>query len=195
MRCESRSAIKEDGMLLDEMTEEVIELAKQGDAKFLQIARILRELSDTLAAGPGPDKQKPLEDCLKKAKIGRRRAFYLIEIDRVYGQMPVPKKRLAAIGWTKLGLMAKYVEPDHADAWLAFAEKSTVEQLKAFLAGKDLPSHTLTFKLSNQQYSIIAGTLLANGAYLTSGAGLANKEAALTKICHVIQKSWQAGIS
>lgn len=182
-------------MLLEEMTEEVVELAKQGDAKFLQIARILRELSDTLAASPGPDKMKPFEDCLKKARIGRRRAFYLIEIDRVYGQMPVPRKRLAAIGWTKLGLMAKYVEPDHANEWLKLAETSTAEQLRAFLVGKDLPSHTLTFKLSNQQYSIIAGTLLANGGYLTSGAGIANKEAALVKICRTLQKAWQAGIT
>jgi hypothetical protein len=182
-------------MMIDEMTEEVIQLAKVGDAKFLQLAKVLRELYDTLTAEPGLSKLKQFDDCLMKARISRRRAFYWIEIDRVYGPMKVSRKRLADVGWTKLSLMARYVEPAQIDGWLKVAETSTADELRAFLAGKDLPTHTMTFKLSEKQHGVIAGTLLANGAYLTGRAGIANKEAALVKVCRTIAKAWKAGVT
>ena len=83
---------------IDKMTEEVIQLAKEGDAHFLQLAKVLRELHDSLTNAGGITSLEALENCIKKAKISRRKAYYLIEIDRVYGPMKVSRKRLAALG-------------------------------------------------------------------------------------------------
>ena len=181
-------------MQMDAISKKIGVLAKEGDARFLEIGSILREFYDTLAEEDG-SKNEALAKLLAGTKIARRRAFYWIEIDRVYSELKVPRKRLIEVGWTKLSVIAKHVDHDSVDAWLNFAEKSTAEELKAILSGKALPTHTLTFKLTEKQYGVIAGTLLANGAYLTAGAGLANKELALLKICKTLQKAWQAGIT
>jgi hypothetical protein len=181
-------------MQMDAISKKIGVLAKEGDARFLEIGRILREFYDTLAE-EGGSKNEALAQLLAGAKIARRRAFYWIEIDRVYSDLKVPRKRLIDVGWTKLSVIAKHVDHDSIEAWLNFAEKSTAEELKAMLSGKALPTHTLTFKLTEKQYAAIAGTLLANGAYLTAGAGLANKEIALLRICKTLQKAWQAGIT
>lgn len=181
-------------MQMDAISKKIGVLAKEGDARFLEIGKILREFYDTLTEEDGP-KKKALAQILSGSKIARRRAFYWIEIDRVYSELKVPRKRLIEVGWTKLSVIAKHVDHDSIEAWLNFAEKSTAEELKAMLSGKALPAHTLTLKLTEKQYGVIAGTLLANGAYLTSGAGLANKEMALLKICKTVHKAWQAGIT
>ena len=181
-------------MQIDAISKKIGALAKEGDARFLEIGKLLREFYDALAEEDGP-KNEALAKLLSGTKIARRRAFYWMEIDRIYGELKVPRKRLIGVGWTKLSIIAKHVHDDTIEAWLNFAEKSTADELKAMLQGKELPAHTLTFKLSDNQYGVIAGTLLGNGAYLTSGAGLANKEMALLKICKTLHKAWQAGIT
>lgn len=169
-------------MQTDGVAKKLAKLAKEGDARFLEIGKLLRNFYDGLTEEDGP-KGEALRSLLKGTKISRRRALYWIEIDRVYGDVGVKPERLAQIGWTKLSLAAKYVDDENAEAWLNFIEKGTAEALRAFLKGQDLPAHTLTFKLSDKQYGLIAGTLLANGAYLTSGAGLGSKETALLLVC------------
>lgn len=169
-------------------------LAKEGDARFLEIGRLLRDYYDTLEGEEGL-KGKALKTILKGARISRRRAFYWMEIDRVYRERGINPKRLIQIGWTKLSLVAKLVDDDDVEEWLSFLEGATADAIRAFLKGQELPAYRLTFKLSKAQYEIIAGTLLANGAFLTSGAGLANKELALLKICRTLKKAWDAGIT
>ena len=182
-------------MTIDEMTDELRQLSKELDTNFIELARLLRDLRDTLAVEGSVGGLPTFFDCIKAAKISRRRSYYLIEIDRVYGPLKLPRQRLAAIGWTKLSLMAGYVDAAEIEAWLKLAENSTAQGLRTFLAGKDLSNKTITLKLTDTQYSVIAGTLLANGAYLTAGAGLGNKEAALMNICHTLHKAWKAGIT
>ena len=182
-------------MTIDEMTGEVVQLAKEGDAHFLQLAKVLRELHDTLTGEGGLPNLEALDQCIKKARISKRKAYYLIEIDQVYGPMKTSRKRLAAVGWTKLGVIAKYVEEKTIGDWLKMAEENTVEYIKSFLASKEPATQVLTLRLTDAQYSLISGTLLANGAYLTGGAGIANKEAALMKVCRTLQKAWKVGIT
>lgn len=169
-------------MQMDGIGGKVAKLAKEGDARFLEIGKLLRDFYDNLTDEDG-SKEEALRQILKGAKISRRRALYWIEIDRIYGDLGIPPERLVQIGWTKLSLAAKYVDDDNVEAWLSFIEKGTADALRAFLKGQELPAHTLTFKLSDKQYGLIAGTLLTNGAYLTSGAGLGNKELALMRVC------------
>ena len=178
-------------MQMDNIAKKVAKLAKEGDARFLEIGKLLRDFYDALAEEDG-NKGEALRDLLKGTKISRRRAFYWIEIDRVYGELGVKPERLVKIGWTKLSLAAKYVDDENIEAWLSFIEKGTADALRAFLKGQDLPAHTLTFKLSDKQYGLIAGTLLTHGAYLTSGAGLGNKESALMMVCARASKAMMA---
>ena len=180
-------------MQADSIGEKVVKLAKEGDVRFLEIGKLLRDFYDNLTDEDGT-KGEALRHLLKGTKISRRRAFYWIEIDRVYGELGVKPERLADIGWTKLSLAAKHIDDENVEAWLSVMEKGTADGLRALLKGLDLPSHTLTLKLSDAQYGIVAGTMLASGAYLTPSAGLANKEVALLKICRIVQKAWKAGI-
>ena len=180
-------------MQFSNVAKSIAQLAKEGDARFLEIGKLLRELYDELDGEDGL-KGDVLAKILKGTGISRRRAFYWIEIDRVFGQLKVSPVRLARIGWTKLSLITKRVDDENIGAWLDFVEKGTADALRAFLKGQELPAHTMVLKLSDKQYGFIAGTLLANGAYLTSGAGLGNKELALMRVCARANKAMHAGL-
>jgi hypothetical protein len=52
------------------MTEEVVQLVKEGDAHFLQLAKVLRELLDTLTSSGFPD-MEVLEQCIVSCTTGR----------------------------------------------------------------------------------------------------------------------------
>lgn len=180
-------------MQTEQAANKIAILAKEGDARFLEIGKILRVFYESLSGADGP-KTEALKDLLKGTKIARRRALYWMEFDRVYGDLGVLRERLAAIGSIKLSLVAGEVDIDTIDALLNFIEPRTTDNIRAFLKNQEPPAHVLRFKLSDKQYSVIAGTLLANGAYLTSDAGLANKELALMKICPTVRKAWDTGI-
>lgn len=181
-------------MQTDEMIKKIMEYDKEGDSRFLEVGKLLRGFYDSLDGEDGM-KSHALAELLKSTGIARRRAYYWIEIDRVFSELDVPTQRLTAIGWTKLGIIAKHVDAVSLEAWLTFAEKNTVEELNALLKDQEPPAHTLRFKLTEKQYAIVAGTLLGNGAYLTAGAGLANRELALMKICRTVHKAWKQGIA
>ena len=140
-----------------------------------------------------PDPFGLFEKCCDNAGIGKRKAAYLIEIDKVYGPLDIPMKRLTAIGWTKLSVMAKHIDPTNLDDWLKLAETNTVEQIEDFLAGKDAAPNKVTLRFNDKDYAVFSGSLLANGAYLTPGGGIANKEPALLKIMQFQHKAWKAG--
>ena len=176
-------------MTIDELTEEVVQLAKEEDANFLQLAKLLRELHDTVIDGNPSEDPDAFLGCIKKAKIGKRKAYYLLEIDQIYGKMKVSKKQLSDVGWTKLSLLAKYVEQKSLDVWLAMAKKLTVEELKTFLAGKNPTPHTVTLKFNKVDYDMVIGTLLVAGAYFSSGGYIVNKEVAVLKVCDLARKS------
>ncbi len=176
----------------DALAQKIGTLAKEGDARFLEIGKLLRAYYEELSEED--EKGEVLKALLKGAKISRRRAFYWMKIDKVFGQLDVPPQRLVDIGWTKLSLIAKQIDADNLEGWLKLAENNTADGLRALLKEQELPEHTLRFKLTKKQYSVVAGTLLANGAYLTAGAGMGNKENALLRVCRTVRKAWDAGI-
>lgn len=180
-------------MQTDTLIKTIAALSQETDSRFLEIGKLLRAFYEDLAGEEGA-KSQALAEILAGTGIARRRAYYWIEIDRVFSKLDVPAQRLKAIGWTKLSLIAKHVDAVSLEAWLTFAEKNTVEELTALLKDQEPPAHTLRFKLTDKQYAVVAGTLLSNGAYLTAGAGLANKELALMKICRTVAKAWKHGI-
>lgn len=182
-------------MTLDDMKNSVIQLAKQADNNFLELAKRLGELHDVLMSDGTKKNLDEFHNCLKKAKIGKRKGYYLLDIEKTFHGPQFEQIRLIKIGWTKLSILAKYVNIDKPTNLFDMAETHTVEQLNAILAGQLLPIHTVTLKLTDKHYGMLAGVLLANGAVTTSGGSLANKEAALINMCHTLHKAWAAGIN
>ena len=88
-------------------TEDLYDKAKylSGDVQdnFLELGRSLRQLLDR-----DPELFKKI---VQKTKLGRRKAYCLVEVSRIFDPLTVPRSRLRKIGWTKLQLIGKHVEP------------------------------------------------------------------------------------
>jgi hypothetical protein len=87
-------------MSIDELYDRVLALSANVEDTFLDLGRSLRQLLDR---DPGLFQQ-----IVKKGRLGRRRAYYLVEVSRKFDPLPISRARLKKIGWTKL--------PDHRPA-------------------------------------------------------------------------------
>lgn len=171
------------------------QLAKEPADTFLDLAKALRQLHDLAMDLKKTGKPNDLfESTLAKAKIGLRKAHYLVEIDRTFSPLKIPKKLLLKLGWTKLALLSRHVTPDNWQSLLGFAEDVNVYELKAELQGDVLPSHVVTLRFTEEQFDTFASNLLINGAYLVGAGGLANKEVALMRVFRLLKKARDAGI-
>jgi hypothetical protein len=132
----------------------------------------------------------------------RRMLYYLLDVGRWLAPIGQPISRYAAIGWTKLAILAEHSKKHPgkiaARAGLAYAEKCTVMQLPAVLGGAPLPQkgkkthHSLNLSLTSKQYELFETALKKHGAIkVTKGKGLQNKEAALIAL---IRKAQAAGV-
>lgn len=142
---------------------------------FLEAARYLREIQD---AHP-----KEFVSVAKKLKVGRRKAYELVRIDRRFHDLGIAPDRLRQIGWTKLAHLASHVDADNVEKWLALAETITAHELKMLLRGKviDPETRAVVLYLDKVQYDIFETALLTAGAIKDSGC-LLNREAALTRL-------------
>jgi hypothetical protein len=105
----------------------------------------------------------------------------LARIDRTFRELEVDDCRLAAIGWTKLKLLANYIDGKNCTFLLDIAEKSTVREL-SLIVRHEVPllgTRCITLYLTPDQYEVFADAVIAHGA-VKIGSGLANKEQALT---------------
>lgn len=97
-----------------------------------------------------------------------RKARYLMEIYENLVTKNIPWEKVAALGWSKLKDLAKYLTPENVDEWVAKATPITVVELQALLKGiapagdeKKTTSDTSTvkFKLKNDQLETVQGAL------------------------------------
>lgn len=139
---------------------------------FLLAARRLREVQD--------ETPHLFPAVAKFLNIGLRRAYYLARIDRTFRELEVDDSRLAAIGWTKLKLLAEYIDGKNCEFLLDMAEKSTVRELSLIVRHEvPLPgTRCITLYLTPDQYEVFAEAVIAHGA-VKVGGGLANKEEGL----------------
>ena len=72
-------------------------LSKDVEDNFLELGKSLRELQHRDPA--------LFRQFVANANIGRRKAYYLIEVSRIFDPLPIPRARLRKIGWTKLQLI------------------------------------------------------------------------------------------
>lgn len=153
----------------------VITFDKLGD-NFLEMARELRDLLET-----DPQEFQKVRD---NSSLGRRKIYYLIEIDKAFRKLPLSKTRVSKIGWTKAHILSKHINPSNAKELLEMAEKNSAHDLKILLAGgKPAANHHVVLQyFKTKDYELYKKALLAHGATLNRQGGLNNKEQALINL-------------
>ena len=162
-----------------------VSLVSRLNDNFLELGSLLRQLYDTAP-----------EDFASIAKIralGKRKAYYLVQIDRAFAELNVPQARLNAIGWSKLAVIAPVVDRDNVEQWLTKAEKYDAENLKATVRGKPPVNNVrlILLRFSPAQFSTFVKAILAHGAR-RRGGGFVDKELALTSALRKAlgEKTW-----
>ena len=169
-----------------DLYEKALDLSKDFDDNFLDLAKALRQLLDR-----DPEK---FRDVWMTSNIGRRKAYYLIEVSRVFDPLPAPKSRLKKIGWTKLQIIGKHVTKDNVAAMLDLAEQHTAKELESLMRGEKLSNtaHCVLMYFSPKQYELLERVLLKNGGQ-RSGRGILDKEAALITALKKLESAEFAG--
>jgi hypothetical protein len=158
-----------------ETYEIAVELLEQFDTCFLDLGKLLRQAQD--------DDPELFAQLLKLPGLGRRKAFYLAKLDRVFGDYPVDTSQLTEIGWTKLSMIAPHVCGVTLFYFLDLARNYTVHQLKAIL--KNEPpvegARVVVLYFEPRQYEVYAKALIKHGAK-KKGEGIVDHEKAILNL-------------
>jgi hypothetical protein len=142
---------------------------------FLELGRSLRHLLDR--------DPELFQQVVNKGRLGRRKAYYLVEVSRIFDPLPIPRSRLRKIGWTKLQLIGKHIDASNLDDLLVLAEENNSNEPELVLRGeKPLGNaHCVLMYFSPKQYAELEAALLKNGGS-RSGRGIVDKEKALINV-------------
>ncbi len=165
----------------EELFEKALTLSGDVDDNFLELGKSLRQLQDR--------DSELFHKIVAKTNLGRRKAYYLVEVSRIFDPLPVPRSRLRKIGWTKLQLIGKHVKPDNMEDLLSLAEEVNAKELERRMRGEKPMgnAHCVLMYFSPKQYADLEEVLLANGGQ-RSGRGILNKEEALLKVIKKVKK-------
>jgi len=158
-----------------EIKQRALELGARPEENFLQLARCLRMLNET--------DTNLYQNVVERLKLGRRKAYYLVEIDKRLDGLNLSRSRLQAIRWTKLQIIGEHLTRSYAEKLLRLAEKNTAHNLKLRMQGeKPKPkTHAVLMYFNPGQYRQFEDAILRHGGD-RSGRGLLNKERALIRI-------------
>jgi len=158
----------------EELYHKALALSAEVEDNFLELGRALRRLQEH-------DTQL-FQQAVAKSKLGRRKAYYLVEVSRTFEKLPIPRARLRRLGWTKLQVIAGSVDADNVEELVALAEGNTAKQLQRIMRGEEplKDSNCVLLYFAPEQYAKFRYALLQNGAK-ASGRGLIGKEEALIK--------------
>ena len=156
----------------EDLFDKAMALSGDVDDNFLELGKALRQLQDR-----DPDL---FHKIVAKSNLGRRKAYYVVEVSRIFDPLPVPRARLRKIGWTKLQLIAKHVDASNLEDLLKLAESENTKELKRRMKGEKPMgnAHCVLMYFTPKQYAELEAALLKNGA-TRSGRGLVDKEEAL----------------
>jgi hypothetical protein len=159
---------------VDMLLENAVRLSDRPEDTFPKLARALAKLY-------AHDKNL-LRQFLGASTMGRRKAYYLIELGKRIQGLKLPEKRLKRIGWTKMQVLAKHLTLANADDLLARAEANSAQKLAAMLRGEQCRERARCVLLyfSPRQYREFERAVLSHGGS-RSGRGLVAKEEALIK--------------
>ena len=162
----------------EDLFDKAMTLSKDADETFLELGRTLRQLQDR--------EPKRFQEIVAKSDLGRRKAYYLVDVSRVFDPLRVSCARLKKVGWTKLGMIAKQVTQDNVDEFLDLAVRYNVKELERMIQRKEPlgdESHCVLMYFSKKEYEEVEEALKHYGARKAQrGSGLADKENALLKI-------------
>lgn len=119
-----------------------------------------------------------------KVGIGRRRAFTLTKIFATFSRTSVPVADLELVGWTKLAVIAGYVDknPARLAEYLQMAKTLSSRDLSLKLGGAtEDANHTVLLSLNDADFTKFEKYLLKFGAQ-RNGRGLSDKELAVSKL-------------
>lgn len=141
---------------------------------FLEAANYLREIQDEV-----PDQFVPV---VKQLGIGLRKGYALAQIDRAFHDRGIDRDRLRMIGWTKLAMLAPYVDDDNVEALLGVAEELPAHAVRLLVRGDDVDPNgrIVALFLSSEQLALFDKVMEYFGA-LKLPRGWLKKEAALVK--------------
>jgi hypothetical protein len=149
-------------------------MIEDAERQFLEIGNALRNLLE--------EEPNSFATLTEAPEIGRRRAYYFVEIAKAFQPHPHLHEKLQKVGWTKSALLAKHADAPNLEELLQLAEEVTTHELSAFLkqGPTGLGGGVLMFKFDAPALARVTKALKANGAY-EAPAGLRKKEIALLK--------------
>jgi hypothetical protein len=158
----------------DTIFQQALLLVAQVNDKFFTLAKLLRLLHD--------EDYEWFVALANMPQLGRRKAYYLLQIEQVFGGLPILPSRLNKIGWTKLQVIAEHVTEANHEALLQLAEAYTAENLKDVIQGGKpiIGGRTVQLRFTKEQYQKFAEAILKHGA-IENGKGFLGKERALIR--------------
>jgi hypothetical protein len=124
--------------------------------------------------------------------MGRRKAYYLLQLGQRLKGLRLPEKRLSAIGWTKLQVISDHLTPQNAEELLAEAEECTTQELRVLMGGgSKAKRRCVLLYFSPRQYRQLEEAILTNGGK-RRGRGLVGKETAILRMVRRHGKSVSA---
>ncbi|MBY0560043.1 hypothetical protein [Hyphomicrobium sp.] len=161
--------------------DKALALAPQLKDNFMDLAHHLRDLLETDPA--------EFQKFYKKSSVNKRKAYYLVEIDRAFRKLGISKNRLHKIGWTKVMILTKHINDSNAQELITMAEQNSAHSLQALLKGQKKPAnaHCVLMYFKDSDYNLFYNALIKRGAQ-QSARGLINKEEALVKLLKDLEK-------
>lgn len=160
----------------DKTANELRDLIERSGNRFWPVAECLNNIQDS-------DTSLFLE-AADAVGIGRRRAFTYTKIFSTFSRLSVPEKELQLVGWTKLAIIANYVDknPTRLAELLQMARTLSSRDLSLKLGGAiEDANHTVLLSLNDDDFAKLEKYLLKFGAQ-RNGRGLSDKELALSKL-------------
>ena len=150
---------------------------------FLSLARYLRREHDR-----DPD---AFPEEAERIGVKRRKAYYLLQIEAAFRDLPVDEDRLRRIGWTKLLHLSRVVTQegavtrDRCDELVSIAETQPVQAIKEMAEGKSPGNRRgMLFFFTPEEHETVIDALVHHGAQQTN-YGLRGKEAALLRALRI----------
>ena len=171
----------------EKLLRKAVELSARPEDTFLDLAR-------ALAAIYAQDKSL-LGRFIEQSGIGRRKAYYLLDLGKRLVDLGLPDNRLQKIGWTKLQVVGKHLTRRNAETLLGWAEECNAPQLAARVRG-EAPSktHCVLLYMSPAQYRQFERAILSNGGK-RSGRGLVGTEDAIMRMVRSVNRADRQGAS
>jgi hypothetical protein len=165
----------------EDLYDKALAMSEDVEDNFIELGRHLRQLQDR--------DLNLFQQIMQNTNLGRRKAYYLVEVSRIFDPLPIPRSRLRKIGWTKLQLIGKHIDASNLDKMLELAENNNSKELERILRG-DKPlggkAHCVLMYFSPKQYHELEEVLIQHGATRSTGSGgrtgLSNKESALMNL-------------